>query len=202
MWRLVRFVRPPHGMTTLRVFDHVSVDGYFAGPNGEIDWFKKIPKDEEYEKYSHQQSQSGGALMFGHTTYEMMKSYWPTDQARNTDPDMAKVMNDSPKIVISKTLERLEEGPHWKNLQLLRSIDRNTILDLKKQNDITILGSGSVVQQLANLGLIDGYTLVVVPLVLGAGKSLFKDVQSMDLKLTEAKSFSSGIVVLHYASSR
>ncbi len=89
-------------MRKISVFNHVTVDGFFAGPNGEIDWFKEIKKDDEWEKYTHGQAKSGSALMFGHTTYEMMKSYWPTPDAIKNNPDMAKVVNNSPKIVFSK----------------------------------------------------------------------------------------------------
>lgn len=185
-------------MSTIGVFIHVSVDGMFAGPNGEIDWFKAIEKDEEYDRYTHQQSQSGGALLFGRKTYEMMKSYWPTEEAIKSDPAMAEVMNNSRKIVVSKTLPRVEEGPNWKNVELIREIERDKILELKKTTDITILGSGSVVQQLANLGLIDHYQLMVIPIVLGAGQPLFKDVRMMKLKVADSRGFKNGLVVLQY----
>lgn len=66
-------------MRKISVFNHVTVDGYFAGQNGEMDWFMGIKKDEEYEEYTlEQSSRSGNTLIFGHTTYEMMKSFWPT----------------------------------------------------------------------------------------------------------------------------
>lgn len=186
-------------MRIISVFNHVSVDGYFAGPKGEIDWFKVIEKDDEYDTYTHGQSKSGNALLFGRTTYEMMKSYWPTPDAIRNDPGMAGVMNDSPKIVFSKRLGSVEEGPNWKNLKLLREVERDEILALKERSDITILGSGSIVQQIANLGLIDEYTLVVVPVVLGEGRSLFDSVRKTSLKLHDSRSFRNGIVVLRYA---
>lgn len=185
-------------MKTLGVFNHVTVDGHFAGPNGEIDWFKSIGKDDEFEAFTHQQSSGGSTLLFGRTTYEMMKSFWPTEEGRKADPQMAKVMNDSPKVVVSKSLQEVEEGPHWKNVTLLRELDRDRILELKKKSDITILGSGMIVQQLANLGLIDSYQLVVVPLVLGNGKRLFENVNQTDLKLADSRSFKNGLVVMQY----
>jgi dihydrofolate reductase len=185
-------------MRKIGVFNHVTVDGFFAGPNGEIDWFKVIKKDDEWEEYTHGQAKSGSTLMFGHTTYEMMKSYWPTPDAIKNDPGMAEVVNSSPKIVFSKTLERVEEGPKWKNIRILHEIRPEEILKLKEKEDITIMGSGTIVQQLANLGLIDGYSFVVVPLILGVGKPLFKDVKKSDLKLRESKMFKNGIVLLKY----
>jgi len=186
-------------MSTIGVFIHVSVDGFFAGPNGEIDWFKAIRKDDEYDAFTHEQAASENTLLFGRTTYEMMKSFWPTPEASKADPKMAEVMRNSPKIVVSKSLESVEEGPNWKNVRLLRELDRNEIAGLKKHTDVTILGSGSIVQQLANLGLIDEYLLVVVPIVLGSGKPLFKDVRKMDLRLEDARSFGNGVVVHRYA---
>ncbi|HEY9246821.1 MAG TPA: dihydrofolate reductase family protein [Candidatus Methanoperedens sp.] len=189
-------------MGKIGVFNHVTVDGFFAGPHGEIDWFKLIRKDEEWEKYTHGQAKSGSTLMFGHTTYEMMKSYWPTLDAIRSDPAMAEVVNNNPKIVISRTLESVEEGPNWKNIRILNEIIPEEILKLKQKENITIMGSGTIVQQLANFGLIDEYSLVVVPVILGTGKPLFKDVRKMDLKLLEARAFKNGIVLLRYQMIR
>jgi len=185
-------------MTKISVFDHVTVDGFFAGPNGEIDWFKSIEKDDEFEAFTHQSAQSGSTLVFGRTTYEMMKSFWPTPEAIKMDPGMARVMDESPKIVFSKTLKSVEEGPNWKNITLVRDIDRAAILELREKSDVTVLGSGSIVQQFANLGLIDDYTLVVVPLVLGEGKPLFLGVRKTSLKLELSKSFKNGVIVNRY----
>lgn len=185
-------------MGKITVFNHVTVDGFFAGPNGEIDWFKVIKKDDEWDAYANRQAQSGNTLIFGHTTYAMMKSYWPTPDAIASDPGMAKAVDESPKIVFSKTLESVEEGPHWKNIRLFHEIKPEDIHKLKEKENITILGSGTIVQQFANLGLIDEYTLVVVPIVLGVGRPLFKDVNTMNLKLLEAKTFKNGIIMLRY----
>ncbi len=179
----------------------MTIDGFFAGPNGEMDWFMSVKKDDEYEAYTHEQSaRSGNTLIFGHTTYEMMKSYWPTPDAIKNDPDMAWVVNNSPKTVFSKSLLKVEEGPNWRNIRLFHEIKREEIIRLKEREgkDFTILGSGSIVQQFANLGLIDEYQFVIVPVVLGSGKSLFKDVKKMNLKLLEARSFKNGIVLLKY----
>jgi dihydrofolate reductase len=129
-----------------------------------------------------------------------MKSYWPTAGAIENDPGMAEVMNNIPKIVFSKTLQRVAEGPYWKNIALFHEIEPEEIVKLKEQEGkgITILGNGTIVQQLANFGLIDEYQLLVVPVVLGVGKSLFKDVKKMNLKLLDARTFRNGIVLLRY----
>ena len=192
-------------MRKISVFNHVTVDGFFSGPQGEIDWFKLIKKDDEYEAYTHEQSsKSGNTLIFGHTTYEMMKSYWPTPDAIKNDPGMAQVVNNSSKIVFSKTLQNVEESPNWKNIKLFHEIKPEEIIKLKEQEseDFTILGSGTIVQQFANLGLIDEYQLVIVPVILGAGKYLFKDVKKMNLKLLGARAFKNGIVLLKYMAEK
>lgn len=182
-------------MSTISTFTQISIDGYFAGPNGEIDWFKNVERDDEYNRYIGQSASSRSTLLMGRTTYEMMKSFWPTEQARQMDPHMASVMNESPKVVVSKSLK----DPGWKNVRILREITRHEIKKLKSDDDVTILGSGSIVQQLSNLGLIDEFFLVHIPVVLGGGKSLFDDVQRKPMKLNESKSFGNGIVVTKYA---
>lgn len=187
-------------MGRLTVFVHVTVDGFFAGPRGEIDWFKFIQKADDYDAYTHEQAQSGDTLVFGRTTYEMMKSYWPTPDAIKADPRMAEVVDKSPKIVFSRTMKDAPEGPNWKNITLLHEIDAKSVKKRKAEakGDLTILGSGTVVQQLANLGLIDEYGLVVVPIVLGAGKHLFDNVRQKELKLVESRSFKNGLTVMRY----
>ena len=187
-------------MRKITVFNYVTLDGFFAGPLGEIDWFKSIKKDKEFDRETHDQVKSGGTVIFGHTTYEMMKSYWPTPEAIKNDPEMAKAVNNGKKIVFSRKLESVEEGPNWKNISLLNEITKENITKLKKQKgkDITIIGSGSIIRQLTDLGLIDEYQLIVVPIVLGAGKSFFANVRQMDLELIEGKVFKNGIVQLRY----
>jgi dihydrofolate reductase len=190
-------------MKKLTVFNHVSIDGFFAGPKGEIDWFTVIKKDAKYDAYVNESSKAGATLVLGHTTYEMFKSYWPTPDAIKADPGMAKVMNNSPKIVFSKKMKSVEEEPNWKNITLFHEIDKKEIMNLKgKSKSMTILGSGTIVQQFANLGLIDEYTLLVVPIVLGEGKSLFAEVKEMNLELVEARSFKNGIISLKYKAGK
>jgi dihydrofolate reductase len=186
-------------MKNIRVFNFVTIDGFFSGPNGEIDWFKDIGNDSEWDDYIKRSSGgSGSTLVFGHTTYEMMKSYWPTPDAFRNDPDMAKVMNNSPKLVISNNLKSVKEEGNWKNITLLKEINKEEICELKKKTDMTILGSGSIVQQFSNLDLIDEYTLVVVPVILGDGKPMFKGVKNIPLTLADSRKFNNGVVVHHY----
>ena len=185
-------------MTRLSVFNHVSLDGFFAGPNGEIDWFQAV-HDDEWNRYAQEHSDiSSSTLMFGHTTYRMMKSWWPTPPAMKADPAMAQVMNDSPKIVFSKRLKKAQDEPTWKNIRVIDEIDPAEIRNLKRRERITVLGSGTIVQQLANLRLIDEYTLLLVPIVLGKGRPLFKAVGKTTLDLVEQRAFRNGVVLLRY----
>jgi dihydrofolate reductase len=183
-------------MGIITTFTIVSVDGYFAGPNGEIDWFKMA--DEEDRLFSAESSKGSGTLVFGRTTYEMMASYWPTPDAAKNDPVTAGALNNAQKIVFSKTMSPVRDGPVWKNVRVEREIDPDAIAALKGKGDLAILGSGSIVRQFANLGLIDEYGLLVVPVVLGSGKYLFRDVKKIDLKLTGSRIFKNGKVFLKY----
>ena len=164
-------------MRKIIVFNLVTVDGFFAGPNGEIDWHNY---DTETGAYSMEQMRSLGALIFGRTTYDLMASYWPTPEGVKSEPVVAGIMNSI--------------------LKILREIKPADILELKKQEggDIAIFGSGTIVQQFANLGLIDEYRLVSNPLVLGSGKPLFKDVKKINLKLIKTKVFKNDNVLHCY----
>ena len=186
-------------MRKIIVFNLVSVDGFFAGPKGEIDWFNA---DEEFQNFSTEnaRSKSSDMLIFGRVTYELMARYWPTPDALKNDPVVAGFMNSVQKIVFSRALKNVKEGPHWKNIKILHEIKPEDIIKLKEQEGLNILifGSGTIVQQFANLGLIDEYQLIVNPIVLGSGKYLFKDVKKMNLKLLSTRTFKSGNILLTY----
>jgi dihydrofolate reductase len=173
----------------------VSADGYFAGPHGEIDWFKHNP-DPEFEAFSLERAQGESTLLFGRTTYEMMAAAWPTDQAHEDQPAMADIMASSPKIVFSRSLHAVDQGPRWQNVELRRAIDADALRG--DERDFTTLGSGSVVQQLTRLGVVTDYHLVVNPVLLGQGKSAFAGIDTTELDLAEAHSFKNGLVWLTY----
>jgi dihydrofolate reductase len=130
----------------------------------------------------------------------MMAGYWPTPDAVRNDPVVAGVLNNATKIVFSRTMKPVRDGPVWKNVRVLHEINREEIVRLKEQagEDLAILGSGIIVQQLANLGLIDEYQLLVHPLVLSTGKFLFNGVNRMNLTLLDTRTFGSGKVLLRY----
>ena len=189
-------------MRKLVVFNLVSVDGFFAGSKGDIDWHNY---DAEMGAYSLQQMKSLGALMFGRTTYELMARYWPTPEGMKSEPEVARILNSIPKIVFSKTLKPVNDGPVWKNVRILHEIKPEEIVKMKEQQggDIAIFGSGTISQQLTNLGLIDEYRLIVNPIILGSGKPLFSGVNgSQRLRLQSTKLFKNGNVLLCYEPVR
>ncbi len=174
----------------------VTVDGCFAGPNGEIDWFVY---NKEIEKYGIELARTVDTILFGRVTYEMMASYWPSAPAAANDQIVIDQMNNSPKIVFSKKLRKAG----WKNTRVINEINAEEISEMKKTpgKDLVIYGSGSIVSAFANLGLIDEYHLFVNPVALGKGKPLFKDLNDRhELKLLKIREFSNGVVLLHYQS--
>jgi dihydrofolate reductase len=184
-------------MRKLAVFSQVSLDGYFADTNGDIGWLNKGAKDAEFDAFVEDNANAGGVLVFGRITYEMMTGYWPTPYAIENNPVVAERMNNLPKVVFSRTLDEAS----WSNTKLVKTGMAAEIRKMKKESgpDIAILGSGSVVSQLAQEGLIDEYQIVVNPVVLGNGKTAFDGIkQNLTLKLTKTRTFGNGNVFLCY----
>jgi dihydrofolate reductase len=182
-------------MGKLSVFENVTLDGYFCGPNGDLSWAKQHV-DEEWKKFVEENASSDGIMLMGRVTYDMMIQYWPTPQAAKNDPVVAEGMNNRAKIVFSRTLDK----PTWNNTKVIKSDIAAEVKRLKKENsDITILGSGTIVSQLTQAGLIDEYKFSVNPVVIGKGKNVFEGVKDkLDLKLTKSRNFKNGNVVLQY----
>jgi len=129
-----------------------------------------------------------------------MKSYWPTPMARLNDPLIAEGMNNAEKIVFSKTLSNAD----WKNTRIVNDNILEQVKKLKAADgDLTILGSGSIVTQLAENGLIDEYQLMIDPVAIGQGTPLFKNINhQLDLKLVDSRTFKSGVILLRYVSQK
>jgi dihydrofolate reductase len=184
-------------MRKLIVFNNVSLDGYFAGENGDISWAHSGNDDAEWNAFVAENASGGGQLLFGRITYELMAGYWPTPQAIKNDPVVAEGMNSMPKVVFSRTLEKAS----WNNTKLVKSDIASEIRKMKKEpgEGMAILGSGSIVSQLAQEGLIDEFRIVVNPVVLGKGKTMFDGIsEKLNLKLTKSRTFSNGKVLLCY----
>jgi dihydrofolate reductase len=183
-------------MARLSAFNNISLDGYFSGKNGEFAWAKSH-MDPEFNAFVAGNSQSGGAIVLGRITYELMASYWPSPQALKNDPVVAEGMNKAAKIVFSRTLS----SAPWNNTRLVKTDPLTEIRKLKNESpaDMVILGSGSIVSLLAQAGLIDEFQVVVNPVILGEGRTMFDGVsRSLGLKLTKNRIFPSGNAFLCY----
>jgi len=182
-------------MARLNVFNFVTLNGYFKGPHEDLSWHKQGVGPEENE-YAEQGAQSDSILLFGRATYEMMAGWWPTPQAIATTPGIAQGMNNSEKIVFSHTLQEAT----WNNTRVVKNMEEE-VRRLKQGagKGMTLLGSGSITTQLAELGLIDTFQFMIDPVALGNGTPLFKDIShQLDLKLTNSRIFKSGAVLLTY----
>ncbi len=189
-------------MRKIIVFNLLSVDGFFAGTDGNIDWHVV---DAEFNKAAVEMIKPFDTILFGRVTYQLFESYWPgaaRDPATSKeDRIIANKINRMTKVVFSKTLDTVT----WNNSKLIKGDIGKEVKKLKHTTglDIVIYGSGTIVQQLANLGLIDEYRLLVNPVILGRGKPMFKEVKDkLNLKLLKTKTFKSGNVLLCYRPKR
>jgi dihydrofolate reductase len=184
-------------MRRLDVFNSITLDGYFTGPNGDLRWAHGGAPDPEFDAWVAGNASGGGQLLFGRITYEMMAAHWPSAAARRDTPEVAAGMNALPKVVFSRTLEKAS----WSNTAVVKEDIAAAVRRMKAESgpDMTILGSGSIVKQLAEAGLIDSYQLVVHPIVLGAGRTMFDGLaRPVTLTCTDSRSLPGGKVVLSY----
>ena len=182
-------------MRKLRVFESISIEGYFTDTNGDMSWAHAGREDTEFADWVSGNASSGGELLFGRKTYQMMEGFWPTPIAAQQMPNVAKGMNSARKYVASKTIE-----PTWNNTDLLSGELIKAVRDLKSSDgpDITVLGSGGVAAQLGEARLVDEYQFVIIPVALGGGRTVFT--KGCKLRLLEQRAFRSGNVVVTYAT--
>jgi dihydrofolate reductase len=184
-------------MQRLISFTQLTLDGYFTGRNGELGWAHEGQQDAEWNAFVAENARGGGQLLFGRITYDLMVSYWPTPAAHENDPVVAEGMNNLPKVVFSRTLAKAS----WRNTRLVKGELATEVRKLKHEHGegMAILGSGSIVSQLAQAGLIDEYQIVVKPVVLGEGRAMFEGLkQKLSLRLTKTRAFTNGNVLLCY----
>jgi len=185
-------------MSKLIVYNFVTLNGYFKGANEDISWARKGSNEES--DFAADNLKTGNILLFGRVTYEMMEKYWPTPEAQKNDPIVAEGMNEAEKIVFSNTLK----NANWKNTRIIKNDIVEEVKKLKKLNgkDMVLLGSGTIVNQFAEEGLIDEYQIMIYPVVIEKGTSLLKDIhKDLALTLVNSRVFKSGAVFLHYAKS-
>jgi len=180
-------------MRNIFLFMNVSLDGYFEGPGHDISW-----ASHDYDAFSLGQSKEVDTVLFGRRTYELMKQFWPTSQAQEAMPEIARFMNENLKVVAShKSFD-----PGWRNVSV---ISHDVVGEVKKLKEgpgktIAMFGSNNLCVSLMREGLIDEFQIMVNPVAIGVGTSLFKGLaKKAGLALLESHLFKSGAVLLTYS---
>jgi dihydrofolate reductase len=182
-------------MPKLVVYNSMSLDRFFTDANGDMSWAHK--RDPEWQAFVSDNASGGGQLLFGRVTYDLMASFWPTPLAAQANPVVVERMNNMRKFVFSRTMDKAS----WNNTTLLRGDAAAEVRKLKQEPgpNIVMMGSGSIVAQLADAGLIDEYQIALNPLVVGSGRTLFEGVKrKLPMKLASSRAFGNGNVVLFY----
>lgn len=181
-------------MRKLNSYTFLSLNGYYKDLNEDTSWHQH---GEEEAKFSETSLEAENTLLFGRTTYEMMNSFWPSPMAAEMFPKVAQGMNNAKKIVFSNTLKEAE----WENTSIVSGniIEQITKLKQTEGSDMTILGSGSIIAQFSDAGLIDTYQIMIDPVALPSGQTFFNGIKTtLNLKLIDSKVFSSGVILLTY----
>lgn len=182
-------------MVQLNSFTFITLNGFFKGEHEDTSWHQH---QGEAAKFADEASGSDNVLIFGRKTYEMMAGFWPSPMAHELFPIVAENMNKSRKIVCSNTLKKAE----WHNTEIISGdiVSRLTELKNTSENNMTILGSGSLITQLTDAGLIDNYLIMLDPVALGSGTPLFGGLKNVcTFKLSSCKVFEKdGILLLNY----
>ena len=183
-------------------FMHISLDGFVAGLNGELDWVKV---DEEMFDHVGKRINEGDTALYGRVTYQMMENYWPTaadnPNATKHDIEHSAWYKKVHKVVLSKTMK----GADLTNTKIIGDDLSDNIKEIKQQagNDILLFGSPTATHSLSQLNLIDGYWLFVNPIILGRGIPLFVDIKDkIKLNLLTTRRFTSGVTELNYIVDR
>jgi len=172
-----------------------SVDGYVEGPNREIDWHVV---DDEFNAFAVETLSSTDVLIMGRKTYELMAGYWPS--AAGNDPAVKEKMNSTPKLVFSRTLKRVD----WQNSRLAEGTVADEVSRLKEVSGDGVLwvGGSDLAASFLEQNLIDELHIILTPLLLGAGKTMFEGIMKRyPLRLLSTRTFKSGAVVLVYEAS-
>lgn len=185
-------------------FMHISLDGFVAGPNGELDWAKV---DEEIFDHVGKRISEGDTALYGRVTYQLMESYWPTAADKPTaskhDIEHSKWYSKVHKVVLSKTMN--PDSYRETNTTIISDNLSDRLNEIKQQGDkeILLFGSPTATHSLIQLNLIDGYWLFVNPIILGQGIPLFVDIKDkIKLKLLTTRQFTSGVTELNYTVDR
>lgn len=181
---------------------HISLDGFVAGPNGEMDWIKV---DDEIFEYVEKRVSKGDTALYGRKTFEIMEGYWPTagdkPNASRHDIEHSKWYKKIHKVVLSRTMDPENHG----DTTIIGNNLSDRINKIKQQEgpDIAVFGSPTATHSLIQENLIDGYWLFLNPIILGQGIPLFANIKNkVDLKLLNTHTFNCGVTELNYEVKR
>lgn len=181
------------------LFMMVSLDGYIEGENQDLSWHHV---DEEFNDFASSQLQEADTIIMGRKTYQLMESFWPSKQGLEEDPVVAQLMNNTPKLVFSKTLDKVVETKHWKNITLIKNNIVEKIKKIKEKSgkDLIVLGSNNFCVTLLENGLLDELRIMINPVVINKGTPLFIGLnKKINLKLTKTREFKNGNILLYYS---
>ncbi len=184
-------------MRQITVFNNVSLDGYFTDPRNDMSWAHQSPADQEWTDFVNGNAKGGDTLLFGRVTYDMMAGWWPSPMAAQMMPVVAERMNAMRKVVVSHARAPLT----WQNSSYLEGDVVAGVAALKQApgGDIAIMGSGSIVAPLVGAGLVDTVQVVITPVILGAGRTMFDGVSTRPgFVLDQSRTFGNGNVFLSY----
>ncbi len=189
-------------MRNLVFFMHISLDAFVGGPNGELNWIKI---DQEMFDFVAEMTANADTALYGRNTYAMMQSYWPTagdaPNASKHDIEHSRWYNSVAKVVLSTTLD----GSELLNTTVIKDNLEDHINAIKNQpgKNILIFGSPRASLSLLNHGLVDEFWFFVNPIIVGSGIPMFTEVHhTIKLELVESKTFTCGVIALHYKTKR
>lgn len=190
-----------HRTRKLIMWNVMTLDGYFEGTQNWDLSFHNIIWGQELEKLSLEQLQSADYLVFGRVTYEGMAAYWTKVEAESSEQEVAKLMNNIPKLVFSKTLKSAD----WNNTKIISENASDEILKLKEQGgkDIYVFGSAILSDTFINDDLFDEYRIGIAPVILGNGRSLFRQgIAAVKLSLVSTQQLQTGGLILKYSKDK
>jgi dihydrofolate reductase len=188
-------------MRKIYLFMMLSLDGYFEGPNHDISWHNV---DDEFSRFALEQLKEADLFLYGRRMYQLMENFWPKAvndiNMSKENLEIANLINNTAKIVFSKTLQKVEEKENWKNVRLFHEFNPEEITRPKQQPGKSIwVGGSDLALSFIKARLIDEFRFMINPIVIGNGTPIFKGLDSkLNLELVKTRKFNSGNVLLYY----
>ena len=192
-------------MRKIYLFMMLSLDGYFEGPNHDISWHNV---DDEFNRFALEQLKEADLFLYGRRMYQLMEDFWPKAvndiNMSKENLEIAKLINNTAKMVFSKTLQKVEEKENWKNVRLIHEFHSEEIMRLKQQTGKSIwVGGSDLALSFIKAKLIDEFRFMMNPTVIGNGTPIFKGLDGkLNLELVKTRKFNSGNVLLYYKPAK